>query len=294
MTELFNDMSLKDDMAKLSNAYQLLKKTTDQVTKEAYHTAEYIKTQLIDTTYRFFSVIDAINDVVIIKDSMGKWMTLNKFGQSLYKFTKKDYYKKTDKEIAEQFPHLKSVLDHCITTDEKAWKSGTQYREIEIFTDEKKQIKYFDVVKTPIFYDNGEKKELVIIGRDITEIKASDFKYKIFSNALNAASDNIFIIDKNGIVMMCNDAVISTFGFNSHTCIEGHPISIIGSNTTPKAVFADLWATINSNNIWTGVIINKHVNDSLINCKVTAIPVMNGLPKPIYYICTMKIIKSEL
>lgn len=282
-----------DNMAKLSEAYNLLKQTTEQVTKEAYNTAEYIKNQLTDSNWRFFSVIDAVNDIILIKDCKGRWKTLNKFGQSLYKFNKEDYFNKTDREILAKFPQYRETFEYCIQTDEKAWSSGKSHREIEIFTDDKKQVHYFDVIKTPTYNDDKSKKELIVIGRDITEIQESDFKYKAFSHALNAASDNIFIIDKLGVVIMCNDAVIKTFGFTSHKCIEGHPISIIGSNTTSKAIFADLWTTVKNNNIWTGVIINKHISEALINCKVTAIPVMNGSPEPIYYICIMKIIKPQ-
>lgn len=282
---------LQGDLAKLADSFKLLKDTTEQVSTEATNTAIYIKDQLKDTTYRFFSVIDSVNDLIIIKDGKGRWKTLNAFGQTLYNLNHDDYFDKTDLEIAEQFPILAEGLKYCHETDKKAWEAKTYYREIESFVVDY-QLKHFDVIKTPIFKKNGERKELIVIGRDITEFKNIELKNKAFISAINSASDNIFIIDPNGVVTLCNDSVIRTFGFNSHTCIEGQKISILSSGKMPKEIFKDLWETVKSNNIWTGLIVNKHVSGTFINCKVTAIPVMNGLPEPIYYICTMKVVNK--
>ena len=282
---------LQDDLAKLAESFKLLKETTEQVSTEATNTALFIKDQLKDTTYRFYSVIDSVSDLIIIKDSEGRWKTLNAFGQSLYGLNKGDYFNKTDLDLAKEYPLLSDGFAYCYETDKKAWETHTYYREIESFVIEN-QLRYFDIIKTPIFHKNGSKKELVVIGRDITEFKTNEFKNKAFIAAINSASDNILIIDPNGVVMFCNDAVIKTFGFNAHSCIEGQKISIISSDTMPKEIFKDLWVTVRSNNVWTGIIVNKHTSGYLINCKVTAIPVMNGEPEPIYYICTMKILNN--
>lgn len=282
---------LHDDLSKLAESFKLLKETTEQVSTEATSTAMYIKEQLTDTTYRFFSVIDAVNDLIIVKDGEGRWRTLNTFGENLYGFKREDYFNKTDLELAEEFPHLADGFRYCAITDEKAWESKSYIREIETFTIDY-SLRHFDVMKTPIFLPNGERKELVVIGRDITEFKNIELKNKAFISAINSASDNIFIIDSEGVVMLCNDSVLKTFGFNNHECIEGKKISIISSGKMPKEVFKDLWDTVKSNNIWSGIIINKHMLGHFINCKVTAIPVMNGEPEPIYYICTMKILNN--
>ncbi len=280
---------LQDDLARLAESFKLLKDTTEQVSTEATNTALFIKDQLSDTTYRFYSVIDAVNDLIIIKDGEGRWKTLNAFGQSLYGFSKEDYFNKTDLDLAKDFPHLSDGFKYCYDTDTKAWESGIYYREIESFVIENK-LKHFDVIKTPIFKKNGTKKELVVIGRDITEFKNTELKNKAFIAAINSASDNIFIINPDGVITFCNNTVLKTFGFNVHEDIEGKNISIISSGKMPREIFNDLWKTVKDNNIWSGIIVNKHTSGYFINCKVTAIPVMNGSPEPIYYICTMKII----
>ncbi len=282
---------LQDDLTKLAESFKLLKDTTEQVSTEATNTAIFIKDQLKDTTFRFFSVIDSVSDLIIIKDGEGRWKTLNNFGQTLYNIKREEYFNKTDLELAKEFPELAEGFIYCNETDKKAWESHSYYREIESFEIDN-QRRYFDVIKTPIFHKNGKRKELVVIGRDITEFKNIELKNKAFITAINSASDNIFVINPHGVVTFCNDAVIDTFKFNSHKSIEGQKISIISSGKMPKEIFHDLWETVQNNNTWTGVIINKDTLGNLINCKVTAIPVMNGLPHPIYYICTMKIMNK--
>jgi hypothetical protein len=62
----------------------------------------------------------------------------------------------------------------------------------------------------------------------------------------------------------------------------------------PKDFFKKMWNTIRSNITWTETVINKCQNNKLINCLVTILPIMNGDPNPIFYICVMKVIDHEV
>lgn len=67
--------SVKEDMIKLQESFNLLKKTTENVSTEAIQTANFLKKQLAETNYRFYHVIDSINDIVLIKDGQGRLST---------------------------------------------------------------------------------------------------------------------------------------------------------------------------------------------------------------------------
>lgn len=284
-TNVFSETKQFPDLTKLVESFNLLQETTKSVSDEATNTASYLKEQLNNVTFRFFSVIDSINDLVIIKDSEGRWQTANKFVQRVFGFSPLLHQGLTDSELAKVL-NAKD-LNQCPASDNKAWISRKFHREIETFEIDGK-ITHFDIIKTPIFYSDGSRKELIVIGRDITDYIESERRNRFLTTALNSASDNILLIDDNGVVIFCNDHFLRAFGFTSHSEIEGKPITLISSRLMTRSFFENMWNTIRNNEVWSNVVINRHLGGRYVKCFVSIIPVMNGKPFPIYYLTTMK------
>lgn len=282
---------IREDLNKLHESFALLKNTTENVSYEALTTASYLRKQLSQTVYLFFNVIDAVNDFILIKDRTGRWKTLNKFAQDLYGFSKiTDFYEKTDEEIANEFPHHKIGLLNCIETDNQAWESKSYFRATESF-EINNQMRHFDVVKTPVFDEDGNRKELIIIGRDITDLKNSELRNKACMTALNSASDLLLIIDKLGFITFANEAFAEVFDFENSMDAINHSLFDVLSENCKDYITCDsaILYTIDTHNIWTeDVIVNK--NDVLLKYSIVIIPVMNGGPKPTYYICKMRLL----
>lgn len=284
-TNVFSDNKLIPDISKLLESFNLLQETTKSVSCEATNTALYLKDQLSSVTFRFFSVIDSINDLVIIKDGEGRWQTANKFAQQIFGFTPDLHRGLTDPELAKALNA--EDLNQCTISDNKAWASQKYHRDIETFEIDNKTV-HFDVIKTPIFNSDGSRKELIVIGRDITDYVESERRNRFLTAALNSASDNILLIDDNGVVNFCNDHFLKAFGFTSHADIEGKSIATISSGLMTHAFFEKMWTTIRNNEVWNDVVINKHLDGRYVKCFVSIIPIMNGRPFPIYYLTTMK------
>ena len=282
-----NVYGLQSDLEKLAESFKLLRDTTDQVSAEATSTALYLKDKLNDTTFRFFSVIDSVDDIIVIKDAKGKWKTLNKFTQSLFELNPDQYIGKTDEELAHLYPEHAEGMLYCVETDNKAWSTKKPHRETEKLI-VKGRTKYFDIIKTPIFYPTGKPKELIIIGRDITDYVKSQQRNNACILALNSASDNILILNKNREIIFCNDAFLHTFGYNQHSEIEGKSINNIRSSKSTDEYLENMWNTVNNNTPWIDYTITQHTDGSDINCYLSILPVMNGLPEPIHYICIIK------
>jgi two-component system, sporulation sensor kinase A len=120
------------------------------------------------------TLINSMPDFVCFKDSQGRWLRVNDFGRKLYKLENVDYFGKTDKELGEVVPFFRDALNHCMITDEEAWKAGKLSRSEESFVTSEGEMKTFDVIKVPLFYENGERKGLLTIGRDITQQKLAE------------------------------------------------------------------------------------------------------------------------
>ena len=271
----FNDR-IELEKGRLESSLQLLKQTTNEVSSTAVNAAIVLERRLRDTECRFFSTIDTINDLVIVKDGEGRWKTLNKVGQDLLGWHHREYYDKTDIELIQLFPRFKDTLITCIETDAAAWKLRQSNRVEEyILCGDKYRI--LDMIKTPVFHDDGSRKELIIVGRDMTELVEKQRRTKACFHALNSASDGIVIIDAKARIVFSNDE------FNRRFHIEYYE-KILNKKMIDVlpwlAKYDDIWQHARNNQ--SIKIATEEVGDILV------MPMMNGLPKPIYFICTFK------
>lgn len=119
-------------------------------------------------------LIDTMPDFVSFKSGDGKWLQLNKFAVQLFELENVNYKGKTDKEMAEYTDFYRDALVYCIDTDEEAWKAGKVTRCEEIIPVRDGSNKTFDAFKVPIFNKDGSRKALLVIGRDITDLKVTE------------------------------------------------------------------------------------------------------------------------
>lgn len=115
------------------------------------------------------SLINAIPDFVFLKDGEGRWLETNQHTLNFFQLSHINYRGKTDRELAKYTKDFKVALLGCEDSDEQAWKAAREIRVEERILLPDKTEKVFDVVKVPIFYQNGDRKGLVVIGREITE-----------------------------------------------------------------------------------------------------------------------------
>ena len=271
----FNDR-IELEKGRLESSLQLLKQTTNEVSSTAVNAAIVLERRLRDTECRFFSTIDTINDLVIVKDGEGRWKTLNKVGQDLLGWHHREYYDKTDIELIQLFPRFKDTLITCIETDAAAWKLRQSNRVEEyILCGDKYRI--LDMIKTPVFRDDGSRKELIIVGRDMTELVEKQRRTKACFHALNSASDGIVIIDAKARIVFSNDEFNRRFGIEEYKNILNEKMI----DVLPwLAKYDDIWQQARQNK--SIKIATEEAGDILV------MPMMNGLPKPIYFICTFK------
>lgn len=130
--------------------------------------------QMSEREQELLTLIHAMPDFVSFKDGQGRWLRVNEFGLKLYGLEHVDYKGKTDAELAEYTPHFREALLYCIDSDEEAWRAKTVTRAEESFPTPNGEVKTFDVIKVPLFYENGKRKGLVVIGRDITQQKVAE------------------------------------------------------------------------------------------------------------------------
>lgn len=127
---------------------------------------------------RLTTLINSMVDFVNFKDGEGRWIEANEFGLKLFQLEGVDYRGKKDSELAEYTSFYKDALIYCEESDEEAWRNGKMTRCEERIPMPNGSHKIFDSIKVPLFYETGERKGLVVIGRDITEKQLMDEKLR--------------------------------------------------------------------------------------------------------------------
>ena len=80
--------------------------------------------------------------------------------------------------------------------------------------------------------------------------------------------------DLRGVITYVNDRFCEISGYRRDELI-GKPHSIVRHPDTPKAVFKEMWATIQSGRIWRGEIENRHKSGRSYYVNATIFPILN-------------------
>ncbi len=120
------------------------------------------------------TLINSMVDFVNFKDGEGRWIEANDFGLKLFQLEHVDYRGKRDSELAEYTDFYREALIYCETSDEETWQNGKITRCEEVIPIPDGSVKYFDTIKVPLFNEDGSRKGLVVIGRDVTDKKLTE------------------------------------------------------------------------------------------------------------------------
>ncbi len=118
------------------------------------------------------TLINATPDFIIFKDDQSRWVLANNAAIDLFQLETVEFFGLTDQELAQKTPAaMTSSFLVCEKSDAECWASGQTLRIEERIPTRHGEERIFDVIKVPVFDDSGQRKGLVVWGRDLTEIK---------------------------------------------------------------------------------------------------------------------------
>ncbi len=176
------------------------------------------KLQVSET--RLHTLINSTPDIICFKDGEGRWLEANAADLELFSLTDIDYRGKTDSELAEfVHPVYRKAFLTCEASDEKAWQSKVLTRgdEVIIRPDGKENV--YDVIKVPVFDDNGKRKAMTVVGRDITEKKAVEQELIRSRGFLQVIIDSlpneVLVVDSDYNIILSNKTAKDTWGIDA-------------------------------------------------------------------------------
>ena len=121
------------------------------------------------------TLIEAVPDSIQFKDGTGHWLEANLVARQAFGLDDCDCRGNTDLELAESADqYYRDSLKMCHDTDEATWQAGKLTRVEETIPLPDGGNMVYDVIKKPLFAEDGSRKALIIVGRDVTALKLTE------------------------------------------------------------------------------------------------------------------------
>lgn len=140
--------------------------------------------------------------------------------------------------------------------------------------------KWFYFVVLPIFNDDNNIEQFIVIGNDMTDHKllesVANETYEELSNVKNALDEAsiVAITDSEGYITYVNEKFCEISKFNESELV-GKTHRIINSRHHPRSFFKTMWETITQGKIWNGEIKNRAKDGSYYWVNTTIVPIFN-------------------
>ncbi len=143
--------------------------------RQAEYKLRESQARLAQSEYLLRTLIEAIPDAIQFKDGEGRWLESNSAARAAFGLDAELSHNRSDLELSElAAPEFKPALQRCHETDEKIWQIGETARIEETIPASSGKKMVFDVIKVPLFNHDGSRKGLVVVGRDVSELKRTE------------------------------------------------------------------------------------------------------------------------
>lgn len=115
--------------------------------------------------------------------------------------------------------------------------------------------------KLPIFNENGSRKGLVVIGRNVTDEKLAEHNLRV-TNAAIESQEAIVIADANNRILRINSAFTRMTGYSREDVI-GKTTAILKSGRHDQAFYQAMWASLAEKKFWQGEIWDRRKNGQI-------------------------------
>ncbi len=212
-------------------------------------------------TKQLFTLIEAIPDAILLKNGEGRFLIANEIAKQLFNLHDIAWQGKTNQELVTLCPSMRSLYEKCVIDDESAWNTSSLHISEQIVLDKAGNYREFEIRKAPLFKDNGERKGLVVIGRDITERRLSEHDLRIAAITIEA-QEGIMITDANNYILRVNQAFTRLTGYSPVEVIGKTP-AVLKSGRHDHAFYKAMWEKLIPEKYWQGEVWDRRKNGEI-------------------------------
>ena len=225
------------------------------------------------------TLLNTIPDPVFYKDSSGRYIGCNREFEKFTGISRDELAGKGSGSFL-----LPGIAENNYDKYdiELVVNGGSIYYETEIVKGDEE--KFYVIINKSVFPDT-EYGGAVIVGviTDITARKKMEEQLKILGTAVEHSPVSIIITDDKGDIEYSNPRFSQVTGYSSDE-ITGKNPRILKSGHHLDIFYQNLWKTINSGGVWSGEILNKRKNGTLVWELASISPLKDAEGKITHYV----------
>ena len=211
----------------------------------------------------FSILINASPDFILFKDGDGRWLEANHTALQSFDLKDKKLKGKTDMELADMLPSsYRAVFDYCAHSDATAWDNKAPSRMLEIVPLADGTSRHFDVMKSPLFHEDGSRNLLIIFGHDVTDLVCMMERQKLSEQVLANSREAVMITDTYNRIVSVNRTFSIVTGYSEEEVIGQNP-RMFASGRHDKDFYHAIWHQLNVEGVWRGEIWDKRKNGEI-------------------------------
>lgn len=214
--------------------------------------AEQIKAKkaLQRSESQIITLMNAIPDLVWLKDADGNYLYCNHAFEKLLGAKEVDIIGKTDYDFVD-----KTSADSYRENDRQAILANMPSANEEWLTFADGSTRLFKTMKTPLLDKDGSLIGVLGVARDITERKQAEEGLRIAATTFES-QEGMIVTDAQNTILRVNRAFTKITGYQAEDVIGQTP-RLLSSGKQDKAFYAAMWANINTTGWWEGEIWNR-------------------------------------
>lgn len=182
-----------------------------------YDITERKKSQqaLIESQEKLTVLINSFPDNVVLKDGEGRWLVANPAALKFFRLEKIAWQGRTDAELAALNPPLKELHEVSILSGEICWEAKEITHMLAHGPGPDDKLEEHEVTRVPLFDANGKREAMLVIGRDVTEMKRLQRSAQMYELMSRQSRDMLLLIrQRDGQICSANEAALRAYGFS--------------------------------------------------------------------------------
>ncbi|MEW5757793.1 MAG: PAS domain S-box protein [Pseudomonadota bacterium] len=148
------------------------------------------------------TLVHALPAEVCLLDAEGRWLIANKVLLRNLDMLNVDYRERTLRELADCSEILRERLPHYELPGKLWEEGGVSHYGVEFATVYGRAL--FDLLYVPILHDDGARKGVLMVARDVTERVKVEEENQVLASAVAQSSEGIFITTTDGVIEYAN------------------------------------------------------------------------------------------
>ncbi|MEO8248144.1 MAG: EAL domain-containing protein [Burkholderiales bacterium] len=205
------------------------------------------------------SVFRHLPDIVTLKDGAGRHLMGSSAATAAMGLSTQELKGMTNLDLVERGHPLSETLRHSALSEEATWQSGRLSQMEEVTEGSSGRQRAFDVLRVPSFGRQGQRQNMLVIRREITDQRTAATKLELAGRVLDQSTDGILIADADNRITMVNAAFTEITGYEPADALGKKP-SLLSSGLHDAAFYGSLWEELNRVGRWSGEIWNRRKN----------------------------------